>query len=125
MNAIKNRKIFPKIETWVGLKLTKIHSRTHPFFDNFNNLFYIFWILFIVFFKVNYDSKSNRDNNLDPRSLSLSVSLIQNETIFAISRIFRRKNKKSFSLASSSVLLSSILLTHSWSISFTAPSIFC
>lgn len=30
-----------------------------------------------------------------------------------------------FSLASSSVLLSSILLTHSWSISLTAPSIFC
>ena len=29
------------------------------------------------------------------------------------------------SLASSSVLLSSILLTHSWSISLTAPSIFC
>ena len=32
---------------------------------------------------------------------------------------------KKLSLASSSVLLSSILLTHSWSISLTAPSIFC
>lgn len=37
---------------------------------------------FYGFFKINYDSKSNRDNNLDPRSLSLSVFSDSKRTIF-------------------------------------------
>ena len=50
---------------------------------------------FYGFFKINYDSKSNRDNNLDPRSLSLSVFSDSKRTIFVekafwTSRHFRR-----------------------------------
>jgi len=37
---------------------------------------------FYGFFKINYDSKSNRDSNLDPRSLSLSVFSDSKRTIF-------------------------------------------
>ena len=104
-----------------------VKKNTNPFFDNFNNLFYIFWILFIVFSKL-IMIRNRTEITILILDLYLYPCLWFKTWPFLLYRgrnFSDKKQKKNFSLASSSVLLSSILLTHSWSISFTAPSIFC